>query len=1005
MAIDKAKILKAADKHIAKQNYNKALNELLKVQKVSPNDVNLLNKIGDLYSKLGKEKKAIDYFLKVAESYQTSGFNLKAIALYKKIMRLDDRYMDARHRLVDLYIQQGYHSETKGELRRMAEYYYSENLFARALSCYEKMVEIDPNNLDARIKITELLVREGKRDEAIEHFVAMGRELLEKTMVNEARKIITQGLRMSPEHPGLLILLSQAYLAEGKSDEALIHLTDICQREPENLEALNLLGQTYLSRNQIDDAKTLYLRAFELDSGQNPGPLEDVSRRLIEAGQLDDAFECLKPLGEVFLGRGEHEEATRLFRSILYANEEHLPSQEMLIRIYRESNQTANAMLLLEKVIHAYLDAGKDDMARARVTEILELDPNNQEWRDKLSELSANMTGGDLEADEIHVFDEQSIDTSIIDEGTLEVDLSDQHMEDEPESSKLDSHLTEAKVFIKYGIVDQALDHLEQAKELDFLNVEANQLLKDIYLQKGELKKAIPCMISLVNAALEEKNFDGAFQRIAELSKYSAEIADIHRGRVEAIAIEAGYRPQSAAPPPPQPPPMQEVPIFSPSDDGALDPGEGFDLDFGDEDEPIEQSAGDPLFSPPDNTPEVVDFRDMAPSSPPPPSPAEDAGGGWSLDMPAAVPPEPKSLPKTRASEDFQEVFNHSELAEASGTFNLPDLSELADDSRLDLSLPEDLADQAGDGVEEIDASDLLDLEASGTLETTLPPVEKIPTDAEIPAPKPPDPPKEERAKTHAPLGGSSQGSLASELEEIDFFISVEAFEDARNLLEDARKTFGEHPLLMERQHELDAKTQNEAQVQQGINIASAQSLDDTGGLSQGGGFFDLAAELSEELFEDGGSGEINDATSQEEIQSVEELFEEFRKGVDEQIDEGDHETHYDLGIAYKEMGLLEEAINEFQKASNDPNKFLECAIMIGNCQIELGRTEDALAHYQSKLVAPNLSNEADLALRYELAQAYQSFGELEKALDYLRQIKERDAQYRDVVDLIDALV
>ena len=249
MAFNKTKALKLADKHISKQNYNKALIELLKVVKVTPNDVNLLNKVGDLYSKVGNTKNAIEYFTKVAESYQMGGFNLKAIALYKKIMRIDTGFMDARQRLVDLYIQQGHQSEAKGELRRMAEHYYNENLIPRALDCYEKLVQIEPHNLDARLKITELLIKEGKREEATGHFAAMGRELLDKTMINEARKILAQGLNIAPDDEGLQVLMAQCLIAEGKIDDALNRLTDICEKNDDNLEALRILGETYLKKS------------------------------------------------------------------------------------------------------------------------------------------------------------------------------------------------------------------------------------------------------------------------------------------------------------------------------------------------------------------------------------------------------------------------------------------------------------------------------------------------------------------------------------------------------------------------------------------------------------------------------------------------------------------------------------------------------------------------------------------------------------------------------------
>ncbi len=86
---------------------------------------------------------------------------------------------------------------------------------------------------------------------------------------------------------------------------------------------------------------------------------------------------------------------------------------------------------------------------------------------------------------------------------------------------------------------------------------------------------------------------------------------------------------------------------------------------------------------------------------------------------------------------------------------------------------------------------------------------------------------------------------------------------------------------------------------------------------------FDLAAELSESFDQDpdaSGSGTTGaggrGGTSGDGFASV---FAEFKKGVSETLSEGDHQAHYDLGIAYREMGLLNDAITELRLAMIDP--------------------------------------------------------------------------------------
>jgi len=337
----------------------------------------------------------------------------------------------------------------------------------------------------------------------------------------------------------------------------------------------------------------------------------------------------------------------------------------------------------------------------------------------------------------------------------------------------------------------------------------------------------------------------------------------------------------------------------------------------------------------------------------------------------------------------------------------------------------------AAEEVPEVEAEEALELETEEAVaeetpdeeavEPTPPPfepgvqeVETPPPDLEAPvdeaepvaespvesAATPPDLPPEPVAHTPAePPPPVDEAALADDLEEIDFFLSMEAFEDAKNLINEAVERYGSQPQLVTRLEQVNSElAEPDVEAKPEPAEAAKEALG-----SDGTGFFDLAAELQEELFDE--VLEVTDNTSQEEIQSVEELFEEFKKGVAEQIDEDDFETHYDLGIAYKEMGLLEESIQEFRIAQEDQSRFMECTAMIGACLIELGRNEDAIRHYEDSLNFESATPDQYIAIRYELALAHEGNGDLEKALDYFREIQSERQGYRDVGARIDALV
>jgi tetratricopeptide (TPR) repeat protein len=166
--------------------------------------------------------------------------------------------------------------------------------------------------------------------------------------------------------------------------------------------------------------------------------------------------------------------------------------------------------------------------------------------------------------------------------------------------------------------------------------------------------------------------------------------------------------------------------------------------------------------------------------------------------------------------------------------------------------------------------------------------------------------------------------------------------------------------------------------------------------------YFDLAAELEEGLLSVQSAIEEKPADGQN--YSLEEILSDFRKGVEKQLGSEDYDTRYNLGIAYKEMGLIDEAIAEFQIASKDPKRFLECCSMLGLCFVEKGMPKLAVKWYQRGLETGGFTEEEYQGLKYEMAQACEVMGDLEKALEYYQEVYVVNAGYRNVTKKVKEL-
>src|SRR3990172_9971145 len=107
MAFDKSKVLKSAEKFVAAGKISQAIEEYQKILKENPKEWNLMIQIGDLLLKTSKASEAIESFQKVADHYHSDGFFLKAIAIYKRINKLDPNLTEICMKLADLYLKQG----------------------------------------------------------------------------------------------------------------------------------------------------------------------------------------------------------------------------------------------------------------------------------------------------------------------------------------------------------------------------------------------------------------------------------------------------------------------------------------------------------------------------------------------------------------------------------------------------------------------------------------------------------------------------------------------------------------------------------------------------------------------------------------------------------------------------------------------------------------------------------------------------------------------------------
>ncbi|MBN1209282.1 MAG: tetratricopeptide repeat protein, partial [Myxococcaceae bacterium] len=250
--------------------------------------------------------------------------------------------------------------------------------------------------------------------------------------------------------------------------------------------------------------------------------------------------------------------------------------------------------------------------------------------------------------------------------------------------------------------------------------------------------------------------------------------------------------------------------------------------------------------------------------------------------------------------------------------------------------------------------------------------------------------------------GGFEEEPASEECDEASFFLDQGLTEEAREILENVMIAFPEHRRAGELMARLEALEAGGTPTTEetGAGVAAVPTVEPVMDAPAETSAFDLAAELAGDF--DGLAVEAPAPTSSDDDfqYSVEEVFAEFKKGLEKVVKPEDVDTHYDLGIAYKEMGLIDDALGEFavaRKGCVGTKRELDCITMTGMLHGMRGEHTEAVKVYKEGLTSEHAKDEAAKALGFELALAYEAMGENGKALYHYQRVARLDPKYRDV--------
>ena len=218
--------------------------------------------------------------------------------------------------------------------------------------------------------------------------------------------------------------------------------------------------------------------------------------------------------------------------------------------------------------------------------------------------------------------------------------------------------------------------------------------------------------------------------------------------------------------------------------------------------------------------------------------------------------------------------------------------------------------------------------------------------------------------------------NLQADLEEAEFYIQQGLYAEAEKLCK----------AIMAYQPDCEECQQKLAEIETMLNQEKVASTPEKASVEKLFGDID---------FDFGDSESKSDEATEKKV---------FKTDVDEQIAADDMESHYNLGIAYREMGLLDDAISEFEKAETEPSRYVDCQTLKGLCFSDTGDYASAEKMFKQALESSHLEDIQRLNLGYELGLLYERDGRVSDALTSYQDVYAQDRNYRDIKDKIQEL-
>lgn len=477
----------AGDLYIRHEQYEEAIRAYERILSFESENKDILLKLGEVYARQGNLEQASQIYEQLAEILTKEGMLDKVVALYQKIIEWDPENMEARDKIIDIY---------------------------------RKILEVDPSNLTARSKLIGNILRKGAAEDAIPEFIALSETYLDKGMRKEAFLVCKKLLDLDAKNARAHEIIADIKFDQGKKEESL----------KEYMAAVNL----YRKQGEEEEASR-------------------VNKKLVE--KFPGTREVTIQMAQSYAERGDYDQALLQYKKILDEEPTNIDILSKMLEIFEVKEDMENVIAFAQRIMD--LDPTRTDM-QEKIIRIYE----QQGETDKILEIYKNILGQDPSRNDIRqkmidIYEEKGergkvikLYQKILEEEPDRIEIRQKIIEHFASQGRIKDVLRESSALADVFLEKEEMEKAEGLYKniLAFVpdDVTTRDHLCRIYEEKGDVEKVQEELLILANIGLREGDLESSLNRYKRILEYTPNDINL-KTKIAKIAADLGQTEEAVA--------------------------------------------------------------------------------------------------------------------------------------------------------------------------------------------------------------------------------------------------------------------------------------------------------------------------------------------------------------------------------------------------------------------------------------------------------------------------